>query len=438
MNINNKDTILAGTSPSIIRCHSSVSTRNTDSKSKAGVPRIILHDIVNSTYVQSSDNRLWYRNNDSYVPMKNCHVSLDNIFSESSTDLMCSISRCSAKNCKTCDVMITDNLFTSNLTGRQFCTKTFENLTCKSSNVVYGIECSLCGLVYVGETKGSLNKRISAHRFQINNGGNQLLYKHFNSPDHSILSMKVRILEKIYHHTNNPTLSTPFRRQREDHWIRNLGTAFPYGCNDNINNVGNLTSPLTNNVNVMGLFPNNKRRRRSHGHRSYNRPIIHDVTLMSLLPYVNKPLGPHHIRTKLYSVPLRVLYTLFEQAKDSPYLDFSTPEYRLNSMIMDVAHHRLFKPPQINDNNTETCRQFLKLKFSNKGIDAVNLSNILRHKKVQSCIPEYFKSKSTPCISYKYNPTIASILFDYKPTLQCLDTFLWAACCLIRKPFLTH
>ena len=63
----------------------------------------------------------------------------------------------------------------------------------------------------------------------------------------------------------------------------------------------------------------------------------------------------------------------------------------------------------------------LKLKFSNKGIDAVNLSNILRHKKVQSCIPEYFKSKSTPCISYKYTPTIASNLFNYKPTLQSLD-----------------
>jgi hypothetical protein len=90
-------------------------------------------------------------------------------------------------------------------------------------------------------------------------------------------------------------------------------------------------------------------------------------------------------------------------------------------MIMDVAHHRLFKSPQINDNNPETCRQFLKLKFSNKGIDAVNLSNILRHGKVQSCIPEYFKAKSTLCISYKYTPTIASQLFNYKPTLKCID-----------------
>jgi hypothetical protein len=90
-------------------------------------------------------------------------------------------------------------------------------------------------------------------------------------------------------------------------------------------------------------------------------------------------------------------------------------------MIMDVAHHRLFKPPQINDNSPEVCRQFLKLKFSNKGIDAVSLSIILRHKKVQSCIPEYFKSKSTPCISYKYTPTIASKLFNYKTISQCLD-----------------
>jgi hypothetical protein len=94
--------------------------------------------------------------------------------------------------------------------------------------------------------------------------------------------MRARILKKIYHHTNNPMLSTPFRRQREDHWIKNLGSVFPYVCNNNINTLRNSTSPLTNNVNVMGLFHNNKRCRRSHEHRSYNRPAVHDVTLMSL------------------------------------------------------------------------------------------------------------------------------------------------------------
>jgi hypothetical protein len=120
---------------------------------------------------------------------------------------------------------------------------------------------------------------------------------------------------------------------------------------------------------------------------------------------------------KLYTVPLKVVYSLFEQAKASPYLDFSTPEYRLISIIMDVAHHRLSKL----DNPPEACRQFLKSKISKKGIDAVSLSNILRNEKVQSCIPEFFESKPTPRISYKLSPTIALKFFNCKPTLQCLD-----------------
>ena len=122
-------------------------------------------------------------------------------------------------------------------------TRSWDDPNCRSSNVVYGVECSLCGLIYVCETNGQLRHRMSGHRYEINNGSNQLLYQHFNLLDHSILSFKVRILEKIYHPTNNPGLSSPLRRQREDFWIIELGTAAPYGCNDKIDSVGNLSSP---------------------------------------------------------------------------------------------------------------------------------------------------------------------------------------------------
>jgi hypothetical protein len=37
-------------------------------------------------------------------------------------------------------------------------------------------------------------------------------------------------------------------------WIKELGTAMPYGCNDNIKGVGNLSSPGCNEINVMSLF----------------------------------------------------------------------------------------------------------------------------------------------------------------------------------------
>jgi hypothetical protein len=100
--------------------------------------------------------------------------------------------------------------------------------------------------------------RVACHMFQINNGGKQLLYKHFNSHDHSILSMTFRILGKIYQHTNCFTWSTSFRWQREDYWNKNLGTVFSYECN-----LGNLTAPQTNVVNVIGLFAHRERCKRS-------------------------------------------------------------------------------------------------------------------------------------------------------------------------------
>lgn len=50
---------------------------------------------------------------------------------------------------------------------------------------------------------------------------------------------------------------------------------------------------------------------------------------------------------QFFNFPLRFLNMLSDDVKASPHLDLSTLEYRLNAMIMDVTHHRLFKPPQI-------------------------------------------------------------------------------------------
>jgi hypothetical protein len=73
--------------------------------------------------------------------------------------------------------------------------------------------------------------------------------------------VKIRLYEydefqevSVYHHTNSPILSTPYRTDRELFWIKELGTAMPYGCNDSIKGVGNLSSPACNEINVMSLF----------------------------------------------------------------------------------------------------------------------------------------------------------------------------------------
>ena len=49
-----------------------------------------------------------------------------------------------------------------------------------STNVIYGIHCVQCGLVYVGETGRSLRSRMNGHRSAIKKGGQSLLHRHFH------------------------------------------------------------------------------------------------------------------------------------------------------------------------------------------------------------------------------------------------------------------
>jgi len=60
-------------------------------------------------------------------------------------------------------------------------------------------------------------------------------------------------------------------------------------------------------------------------------------------------------------------------------------------------------------------RSFLKLSFANKGLDGINLDNILHHKSVKYKIPPYYKNQSAPIISYVYTRPIASKNCNYKP-----------------------
>ena len=187
---------------------------------------------------------------------------------------------------------------------------------------------------------------MNEHRFQINHGGNQLLYRHINLPDHSILSMKVRKLEKIYHPTNNPNLSTPFRRKREEHWIRQLRSAAPNCCNDHIDSIGNLTSLGCQSVNVLDLFDRTSRRHRSHASRKCNKPEIQDVSFEELLSIVNLQLGLHLIRTKLYSLPLKRLHALYESTFTLHFTDVGSPIHRLQGITLDISSNKIIQSCQ--------------------------------------------------------------------------------------------
>ena len=70
-------------------------------------------------------------------------------------------------------------------------------------------------------------------------GEQSLLHGHSHQPDHSVDDdMRLQMLEKVYHSFKNLILLDSFRNTRELYWIKELGTAEPYGFNDKIKGVG--------------------------------------------------------------------------------------------------------------------------------------------------------------------------------------------------------
>ena len=118
------------------------------------VPRKILRDPPDFSYVQPEGN-YYFKTSDSYQILKSSSINiLDCLKSPGTCDSSPCITTCKINidkhnTCKTCGMLITSE-FTSNLTGKTYYTKSFDPLDCSTKNVIYGRECTLCGLLYVG------------------------------------------------------------------------------------------------------------------------------------------------------------------------------------------------------------------------------------------------------------------------------------------------
>ena len=124
--------------------------------------------------------------------------------------------------CMTCDMLREEATFTSTTTGKRYDVIGFA--TCRTSNVVYLIQCALCNQQYVGMTTQPLHKRMNSHRSDIyndrNNGG---VARHFCSDGHTLDHFTVMVIE---------VLDDPSRvRPREKYWIVELQTLCPNGMN---------------------------------------------------------------------------------------------------------------------------------------------------------------------------------------------------------------
>ena len=124
------------------------------------------------------DDSIYYRTSDNtFIPISNsekpvagnkCYVQTKDIIIHPLTEYLSNdINQCGATSCHTCNIFVNNQSFKSNLTGKEYKTISYDRLSCGSTNVIYGIHCVHCGLVYVGETGRSLRSRMNGHRSAI-------------------------------------------------------------------------------------------------------------------------------------------------------------------------------------------------------------------------------------------------------------------------------
>ena len=94
---------------------------------------------------------------------------------------------------------------------------------------------------------------------------------------------------------------------------------------------------------------------------------------------------PKSVHKRLFSISFSQLRSPEELVLESTNFDYSSAEYRVTAIILDIASYRLFRPvrndvPMAQENH-----------IFNKAADAINLLALLRSTSVTDTIPVYFR-----------------------------------------------
>ena len=146
---------------------------------------------------------------------------------------------CNHINSLCCKFLYSTKTFTSNLTNKTY--NIYHKTNCKSKNVIYLLQCTLCSLQYVGKFETPFNLRLKNYRHRVKSTASEKLppvEEHFRLPHHNFfIHAKFTIIEQIEKSSlDNITL---ILETHEDNWILRLKTLHPDGLNSKLNHPKN-------------------------------------------------------------------------------------------------------------------------------------------------------------------------------------------------------
>lgn len=315
------------------------------------------------------------------------------------------VNTCKHGNCKTCNMLATNNWFTSCTTNKSFIICRPGLYSCASSYVVYLITCDMCKVQYVGATTQPLRSRMNGHRCSVGKGAlNTNMCNHFNLDKHNFCNASLNIIDSV---DRTCFINDASARNelwvKEKFWINVLSTIHPFGLNDN------------NGGNVAYFETTIRRRQRSHGARKNGRrkKSNNETFDLDFLFSLYEARNFNILKANLNQIGNEQIKNMVLSGDKSLYSDafFSILHAFMHCKHSTTVH-----------NNTDDNLQVIKMKYSHPCLDKLNVSSILNDTKLLRSLPDHDGLKNMKIrTSFSFADTISGRICNVGKFLKLLN-----------------
>ena len=120
-------------------------------------------------------------------------------------------------------------------------------------------------------------------------------------------------IEEVSINPNDKTSIPAKLLDREEYWYREICSIYPYGLNDNVRRVGNVSKMIGNGLNIYSLFYHKSHRRISKRRKGKGNYIFFKHKLMQLLQHYKSLSFSHQLRTLLCNTSRRFVRLFTEE-----------------------------------------------------------------------------------------------------------------------------
>jgi len=210
--------------------------------------------------------------------------------------------------------------------------------------------------------------------------------------------------------------STAIRRYREDYWMKELRTIYPYGLNERCREGDSKRIK-----NIYNLYPKLKRKHISTNQtkkfKSFNPYKICEYIVKLCNNRKTWMYMVHKFINTFNTKQSEILYN-YIQKNNTNIND------RIRKMVNDILYYKFGdirdETKQVSKKNCPQLR--MKIPFLSKGVELLNLEQIMNSKKLDETLPSFIEIRK-PCLLYTYLPPIRNKVFNYDDALNNISNY---------------